>query len=1033
MGKQVESVELKVENVGKFLTDMKAAENQYDKTTGVMDKGSSRAAGGMKKFSTSILDTLVVVGKISSAIAGVAKLITVLSVAKELDKAKEKSSGFSDALGAVVKGVSSVTSSIAKMAPVIGSTVAVIGTLTAAIGAAVIAIGAIVAVIAVVVAAFVAFTAAVGTAISAVAALIPVLVKIGEEGLTLAGRFEEAEISALAIGRAMGLTEQEIRSNIKAINDAGIRYDNAAETVAKLARYQIELANATDLVKVAQATGILIHEDSSETMERLTDAIVTGNTARLTALQITVDNQEALKAYAGEIGKNVKQLTKQEEMQARVNAILKQSKNLMDLYDESMKNPTKRLRSLTGRELPEMKAALMQAFMPALSAVIGDSKSGIRGFVNTLTDAMQEGGALYPILIRIGAAVGLLADAFSSGLDFVSQFIRDLDVEFSDGLFQVAENMFRWGAEIVAALAEGMVSAAYVAMTVMANTINSLMSFWFAPGSPPRAIPDIDKWGAATMTEYLRSFSNADFSVLKTVQSALGNFLSPEAMTKLSKALVGDIAAGGGAGKTFFDRIAKSAGVFGVEVAKLARLEMGLAKATKAMDDANRRYDASQTKIVKATHEYNALLRKGATQEELQAKLAEVRAAEQEKIAAAQEKTAATQDVSGLQKQLELQRQLVDQLAQLFKATSGVGTKGIAGSLGESLSEVAENVGPGGQWDITSKIGEAIDKMKEELKKKFKDIFKPLVDAWNNIKTMIFGEEITEYVGSILVTRHEGGMVQMFQQMVDDIGRILNDLHLKWSTFRTNLALIFIGIETSINTWVAKVRTWFTTDVPGYIEKTRKKLAEELQPALENVRLKIGGATDSIYEAITRLGEKLVEYLDEGGALGSFLKFIGEVGKKGTLLWALEKVIDAFWRAGGIIEGVTTVARVVGEAAKKWQELVDAFDKGTAKAMDPYIGHSPSPLEKGIRGAIDALPALAHQMRLLGDSGASFPVTTSRAVMGGAGANYNNSRSYQGTANVGPNYFNTPMDVATVEVIATRAVSKALKRGLSQW
>jgi hypothetical protein len=999
MGKQVESVELKAEGVAKFLSDMRKAEIQYDKTTGrFRDTETGRFVAG-------------------------------------------------------------TTNEFLKLASVLGGSGAAAGGI--ALGAAA----------GVAMAAITALQKVMQGAINLAKQFISTLVQVGQEGLMLAGRFEEAGLAALAIGRAMGLSEQEIRDGIDTINEAGIRYDKAAEAAAKFARNQIDLAQAGDLVKVAQATGILIDEDSTETMERLTDAIVTGNTARLTALQITVDNQKALKTHADSLNKDVKALTQQEEVQARVNAILEQSANIMDVYDAAMMSPTKRLRSFTGRELPELKAGLMEAFLPAFSAVIGDSSSGIRGFVNALTEATKEGGALYPILVKLGAAASLVADGFSAALNYISanlpaiisiidkqlgnifmlvfnpgkaiaetaKMLMGIENELNRGLGQTAEDMFRWGAEIVAALAEGMVSAAYDAIDAMANVVSGLLSFWMAPGSPPRIAPNIDKWGAATMAEYLRGFTDADFSVLKTVQSALGNFLSPKAMTGLSKALIGDIAAGGGIGETFFDRIAKSAGIFGVEVAKLARAEFELAKATKAMDDANRKYESAQTKVAKSVHEYNQLLREGATQQELDAKLAEVRAAEQEKAAAAQEKAAAAQDTGDLQEQVALQRQLVDHLAQLFKGTKE-GAAGVAASVGKSLNEIMTGVGAGGKWDISSKIGEAIDAMKEQLKAKFADIFKPLVEAFGRIQTMIFG--------GIEEGAPVEGMVAKFDRMIADIQTIIDNL--SWENFKSSIQtarekveeeggllqfymnyyggvferIFGISIPDAVRMMGGTVQLWFRTNMPSAVKEFDSVLNETLKPTLEFVRDLIGGDTESVYAALWKLAGKLAEYLTGDGALALFLKYLGD--SESGLIWALEQIADIFWRSGGIIEGVTTVARVVLEAAKAWHEFTQTFDAGAAAAA-PFIGHSPSPLEIGITGATRALPDLAAKMReLTRDVSTAFPVTTARPVMGQPAAT-DNSRSYQGTANVGPNYFNTPIDVATVEIIATRAVRKALQ------
>jgi hypothetical protein len=265
----------------------------------------------------------------------------------------------------------------------------------------------------------------------------------------------------------------------------------------------------------------------------------------------------------------------------------------------------------------------------------------------------------------------------------------------------------------------------------------------------------------------------------------------------------------------------------------------------------------------------------------------------------------------------------------------------------------------------------------------------------------------------------EGGIVQMFQDTIANVQFIIDSL--SWDNF---IAAIAIRVPDAIRLLGGIAKMWFETLMPASLKVTYDFVNDNLVPIIEILRKVIGGDSESVYSAIVKLGDKLLEYLSKDGALGKFLTFLTEP-KKG-LIWALGQILDILWRPGGFIEGVTTIASVVGNAAKAWGDLVRMIDQATAAAM-PYIGQSPSPLEKGIVGATHALPDFTAKMReFTKATGASFPVTTARPVAGQA-QSYDYSRSYQGSATVGPNYFNTPIDVATIEIIATKAVQRALK------
>lgn len=887
------------------------------------------------------------------------------------------------------------------------------------------------------------------------------LFQMGQEGLMLAGRFNEMEFAALAVGRAMGQTDEEIKGAIDEISEAGIRYDVAAQSATRLMRNQIDLANSSELVAIAQATGIMVGRDSSETFNSLIHAITTGNTAMLGYMNITVTqndiDREALELY----GRKGKALAQQEKMQARVNAIIKQSANVMGVYDAAMESPTKALRSLTGRVLPSLKAELMKGFLPAFKSGV----TGISNFAKGIIAAAQEGGALYPILVKLGAVASIIGDGFEwlslqvkdnmdgivgaiewavrvvdrlLGLLFapanwirqVLSVLTGVETEFQTHFSGLVEETFRWGAEIVASFAEGMVTAAHQAMKTVATAINNLMTFWFMPGSPPRAVPDLDKWASETMVGYLEAFTDADYSILGTVQNAMKSYLDPAAMGALSKDLIGMLAGGEDPGETFFARIARGTGIYGREVAELARLQNKLAQATERLNAADERLLNSQMEVTGLTKEYNDLLKQGASQQALSAKLAEIQAAEQERTAAVQERQAIATNIPQLQKEFNLQKQLIDQLNSLANmARSNIAaTKDKAKGAMKDLAEIAAAGGEAVGGGFSTAMGEAIERMKETIKQKFADIFQPLVDAWKNIQELIFGTEITEYKGSVLETRYVGGMVQMFDQMKNDIKLIVDDLILKWEQFRAKIFLVFTGIETTISMWKAKLQTWFTVTVPGYIDIVKDKLMKEFIPEWEKLRDVIGGDDSSVLSVLQKLGDKFIDWFMPD-IMEPFLEFLK--GKKG-LHWALEEVVSIFWRPHGLIEGITTVARVIIEAAEAWQDMIEVFDKATAAALGtPYVGQSPSPLERGFVGATRAMrqmiPALDHTTAAFSKAGTralmAGSVPVSPTMIGGGGGTTNNSRV--ASINIGTVNINSGMSWAQFKGQVEKAIVSA--------
>jgi phage-related protein len=575
-----------------------------------------------------------------------------------------------------------------------------------------------------------------------------------QQGLMLAGRFNEMENSAIAVGRSYGVVDDATRAAIDTISDAGIRYDIASSTALQLIRNQIDLANATDLVAIAQATGIIIGADSSETMGRLTHAIATGNTAMLGYMGILVKREEIEREAQETFGTTVNLLSQQEKMQARVNAIIKASAPIMGVYASAMESPTKALRSLTGREIPTLGAVMMQTFIPAFKTGV----DAVRGIVKAITAAMDEGGALYPVLVNLGAAASLVADGFKAAADFIAEWIKNLQINVSDGAAGTIELMARWGVEMIAVFAEAIVQAAAAYLTAAMRFVSSILTFWMAPGSPPRIAPEIDKWGAETINEWLHGMTKADFNILADIQSTIGKFLSGPELISATAKLTGFLAGERKLGEDFFRKIGEAAGFMGAEVIKLTKAQLALAQATEMIEMAERRLEESRRAVADAqdrttalTKEYNQLLREGAPPEVLEAKLDEINASEEQiDLAQAQvrEAEAAKEEVEGvlapLKEQVELQKLLIAQLekmaAQQEKLAAGAGGAAAAGGVGGAAGAAIGGLDipaldPSLMGaDITNRVSEAVETAKEALRAKLADIFAPVREAWANVQ-----------------------------------------------------------------------------------------------------------------------------------------------------------------------------------------------------------------------------------------------------------------------------------------------------------
>jgi hypothetical protein len=814
-----------------------------------------------------------------------------------------------------------------------------------------------------------AVSAAAMAAVSAIKAVTSAIVSLVTEGMQLAGTFQEMEFAALAVGRSMGLERSQIDGAIKEINDLGIRYDVAAKTVAQFARNQIDLAQAQDLVRIAQGSAILIGEDSSATMERLTWAVTTQNTMMLRRMGIMTDLQAAEQRYADSIGVEKDALTNAQKVQSAVNEIIASGASLLDVYDAAMESPTKRLRSFTGRILPEFKAAIGAPFLDAWSTVI----KAVSSFVEALHGALTEGGSLYPIMINLGAAASLLADVFASALGSISEMvtnfsgdisgvlqyisyafgllpglvfnhIKDMRAEADGQMNSMVTDMADWGFSIIASFAEGMARAIEAVVVPAINALSNLLTSWFAPGSPPRILPEIDAWGTATIDEWVNGMTSADFGALSKIQGILKKVVGPDTFKAASamamKALAGDQGAIGALTKGLEAGISDKLSDYADEVTRLVQLEIQLAQAEEQAAAAAQHLDATQNKLAAQASEYNKLLREGAPEDVLKAKRAQIKATEDELALAQEQNAQAATNIDALKDETALQEDRVDAILSLYeeqkkaaKAAKTGAAPGVKAPKPEkALKDMAETF-KAGTWEITSGISDAIDKAKAALKEK-------LAGLWQDLK-------------------------QQFEDAIAPLTTVINEkLGPAWENLKTTFDTYVLPALQDAWDWL-KDKVGVATEALATLWETR------LQPALQSVASFIGGSVVPLLLSFGRVVSSVVglavrvfaglwknQVLPALRDVWSFIKEKLQPVLEDVASFISEKFNGALEFLSGIFlpkteEGMGGVKGALADVTEFFNGLATSINNITLPAwLEPG---SPTPFEVGLLGIANAL------------------------------------------------------------------------------
>ena len=653
-----------------------------------------------------------------------------------------------------------------------------------------------------------------------------------------------------------------------------------------IARRMPEAYNS--LSRVAAAYG----EDADYLMDRLYKSVGRLSTRWMAYIGTVVTVQEAEAEAAKMFNKSADALSYNEKQAGMMELTLARLAERAQDFPEVL-GTTIQMSAALEASLTNLSNAYGEIFTPAL-------RSGTQAaldWLEVIRSLISEGGGLYKFLRTMSATMSVLFDYLSAlagkFFDFEDD-INDSVERMADNLIATAWKAFSWGFNIAAQIGIGLIEGAAKFITIAANFITGILTSWFAPGSPPKVAPNIDKWGALTMNEFLKGFGEADFDILEGTQrkleTVLGAMVNAGWLVKqeaaeiflgisadMTKALI-QMQDTGEVVDTMFSGLLQLEGPYGEALVKLTQLQIGYSEAvnrvknaTEALKAAEDELVASQDNLSRETDEYYMLLLTKASYAEIVAGKAEKKAAEQRNkyaktnlVNAENEKEASEKNLEGLEDRLKLQGKLIDQLALLLTkqsemlpddAKTKAGKEPKAGAGGDAF-EMPEIVLAGGIPKID--IDQAFEDLKARIKIKFDELWQGVVDKWEQsdagkaIARMIASLNILGDVWTTIKTKWEPKVAWVFTTL-GDIDTYLNvtlledlakmtiqwdkDWHQMWKDLDTwwNKDLVVI---------LEDIKTWFTITAPKFLADWAVTWWKVLVSVSTNTDTELGASSD---------------------------------------------------------------------------------------------------------------------------------------------------------------------------------------------
>ena len=213
-----------------------------------------------------------------------------------------------------------------------------------------------------------------------------------------ASRVNELGLAMNVVANNAGVTSAEVTKLRDSVRDQNITTESANTLMTRLIQNQLDYTKATELASAAQNMAVVSGESSSETLDRIMQAITSGYPYMLKQLGLTEHMDEIYGKYGVTLGKTATELTAVERKQAVMNYVLQEGEKFTGLYDVSMTNAYKKMGSLRDR-VKDTAYELGQTFEPALKGVVDVAYDAVQAI---LSWARENQGKLRAIAKTLG-------------------------------------------------------------------------------------------------------------------------------------------------------------------------------------------------------------------------------------------------------------------------------------------------------------------------------------------------------------------------------------------------------------------------------------------------------------------------------------------------------------------------------------------------------------------------------------------------------------------------------------------------------
>lgn len=603
-------------------------------------------------------------------------------------------------------------------------------------------------------------------------------------------------------------------------------------TGAFAAKFATTLPKLLEIARVqANATG----QSVSEVYNAIINGVKQAQPRMLNHVGIIVKTTFANEAFAKSIGKDVADLSLEEQQMAALNAVMSAGGDVLAKYGGLAESADEKMGRL-GATATNAINSLALATQPAFKRIL-DALQPIFDFLAKFASAAAP---------YIAALANLFASLVEKILGPIGKALKGLNAE------TVAKNFFTGGARIMGALAAGIAQGATLVIQVVTTIAKTIANFLIGFSPPPEGpLSTIDTGGANVLKAWLQGFLGVSLDPVEQVAGQV-NDLMGNAATATADQVAGRLSVLDQALQPFQDRLALVRAEFDALKAPVdaafSSIDRQMEKALAAL---NRGDQGSAAMVRQLDNQRQALQDYVDAQQaqvdtaQVQLSLAEAQQAQERAALAIRQKVVGTPTETA-----------IPAAPGLLLPT---GTEGIPGATAGALAATATSpadvvsgiTGIGGSLDTFSgDVAKAMKAMKDAFNEgftgaggsmgKLKDAIAELAITWDGLKEK--ASKVGPWISGVweTVKTNLSAAWEIIKTNAEtwwnDTRKSIEDA---WTGLQINIGLAILNIRNNIETSWSSIQTWLTTTIGNIqtgIEKAWTDIRTGVETAWSNIQ-----------------------------------------------------------------------------------------------------------------------------------------------------------------------------------------------------